>query len=115
MYTSPTFEEFLKKYNSGFSQVVATSLTADLETPVSAMMKLANDEPNSFLLESVEGGLHRGRYSIIGFRPDIIWQCNGNIAHIIYGYILGAYPIIAMSFFILGINLYGYINWSRNL
>lgn len=83
MYTSPTFEEFLKKYNSGSPQVVATSLTADLETPVSAMMKLANDEPNSFLLESVEGGVHRGRYSIIGFRPDIIWQCNGNIATII--------------------------------
>ena len=81
MCTSPTFQDFLRKYNSGASQVVATSLTADLETPVSAMMKLANDEPNSFLLESVEGGLHRGRYSIIGFRPDIIWQCNGNIAH----------------------------------
>jgi len=83
MYTSPTFEEFLKKYNSGVSQVIATSLTADLETPVSAMMKLANNEPNSFLLESVEGGVHRGRYSIIGFGPDIIWQCNGNIANII--------------------------------
>ena len=43
-----------------------------------------------------------------------IWAL-GNICHIIYGYILGAYPIMAMSFFILGINLYGYINWSRNL
>jgi anthranilate synthase component 1 len=42
---------------------------ADLETPVSAMLKLAGDQRNAFLLESVEGGAVRGRYSMIGLRP----------------------------------------------
>ena len=41
-----------------------------------------------------------------------VWAA-GNITHIIYGYILSAYPIMAMSFFILGMNLYGYLNWVR--
>src|SRR5690606_2689551 len=49
----------------------------DLETPVSAIMKLAEGQPNSFLLESVEGGAVRGRYSIIGLKPDLIWRCDG--------------------------------------
>ncbi|MDD9877971.1 MAG: anthranilate synthase component I [Magnetovibrio sp.] len=49
-------------------------LIADLETPVSAMLKLAADAPNSFLLESVEGGAIRGRYSLIGLKPDVIWR-----------------------------------------
>ena len=48
------------------TQVVWTTLVADLETPVSAMMKLADGRANAFLLESVEGGAVRGRYSIIG-------------------------------------------------
>jgi anthranilate synthase component 1 len=50
---------------------------ADLETPVSAMLKLSDGRPNSFLLESVEGGAVRGRYSIIGLKPDLIWRCRG--------------------------------------
>src|SRR6185312_10022026 len=52
-----------------------TSLVADLETPVSAMLKLAAGKPNSFLFESVEGGERIGRYSIIGLKPDLIWRC----------------------------------------
>ena len=61
----------------GTAQVVSTRLVADLETPVSAMLKLARGEPYSFLLESVEGGAVRGRYSIIGMKPDLIWRCRG--------------------------------------
>ena len=57
--------------------MVWTRLVADLETPVSAMLKLAHERPNSFLLESVEGGAARGRYSIIGCEPDLIWRANG--------------------------------------
>lgn len=49
-------------------------LVADLETPVSAMLRLSADEPFAFLLESVEGGNQRGRYSIIGMAPDLIWR-----------------------------------------
>jgi anthranilate synthase component 1 len=55
---------------------------ADLDTPVSAMLKLANGRPNSFLLESVEGGAIRGRYSFIGRDPDLIWRCWGDRAEL---------------------------------
>ena len=57
--------------------MVWTSLVADLETPVSAMLKLAEGRPYSFLFESVEGGAVRGRYSAIGLKPDLIWRCFG--------------------------------------
>ena len=82
MYVDPDFVEFEKTYNQGKAQVVWTTLVADLETPVSAMLKLADGRPNSFLLESVEGGAVRGRYSLIGLKPDLIWRCHGNNAEI---------------------------------
>jgi anthranilate synthase component 1 len=75
----PTFERL---YLAGKPQVVWTRLVADLETPVSAMLKLAEGRPNSFLLESVEGGAQRGRYSVLGMRPDLIWRCRGNKAEL---------------------------------
>lgn len=75
MNLTPDAEAFASAYGAGNAQVVWTEIIADLETPVSAMLKLAADKPNSFLLESVEGASVRGRYSIIGFAPDIIWRC----------------------------------------
>ena len=78
----PSPEEFAARYEAGHSQVVWTTLVADLDTPVSVLLKLAGDSPNSFLLESVEGGEVRGRYSIIGMKPDIIWRCRGNRAEV---------------------------------
>ncbi|MFW5661313.1 MAG: anthranilate synthase component I [Oceanicaulis sp.] len=54
----------------------------DLETPVSAYLKLAAGQANTFLLESVEGGAYRGRYSAIGLDPDLIWRCRGDTAEI---------------------------------
>ena len=78
----PGFDGFKRLYDADKPQVVWTRLVADLETPVSAFLKLANDRPNSFLLESVEGGAVRGRYSIIGFEPDLIWRATGEIAEI---------------------------------
>ncbi len=78
----PGFNHFKRLYDAGEAQVVWTRLVADLETPVSAFLKLANNRPNSFLLESVEGGSVRGRYSIIGTEPDIIWRATGNQAEI---------------------------------
>lgn len=72
MQTSPDIDDFTQTFNEGAPQVVWTSLIADLETPVSAMLKLAHDRAYSFLLESVEGGAVRGRYSIIGLNPDVI-------------------------------------------
>jgi anthranilate synthase component 1 len=78
MTVSPEFAAFAATYEAGKPQVVWTKLVADLETPVSAYLKLADGRANSFLLESVEGGSVRGRYSIIGFKPDVIWRCTKN-------------------------------------
>ncbi|MEP5759531.1 MAG: anthranilate synthase component I [Litoreibacter sp.] len=78
----PDFPAFEKSYGAGENQVVYTRLAADLDTPVSLMMKLADAQPDSFVLESVTGGEVRGRYSIIGMKPDLIWQCNGNTSEI---------------------------------
>ncbi len=55
---------------------------ADLLTPVAAFLKLAHGQPNAFLLESIEGGTARGRYSVIGMMPDLIWRCRDGIAEI---------------------------------
>ncbi len=71
----PRFDDFEAAYKAGVPQAVWAENIADLDTPVSAFMKLADERPNSFLLESVEGGEIRGRYSIIGFAPDVIWRC----------------------------------------
>ncbi|NIJ42733.1 anthranilate synthase component 1 [Parvibaculum indicum] len=78
----PEYPDFERAYEAGEPQVVYTRLVADLETPVSAMLKIADGRPNSFLLESVEGGDTRGRYSIIGLKPDAIWRCMGNKAEL---------------------------------
>jgi anthranilate synthase component I len=61
----------------GQAQVVSTKLVSDLETPVSVMLKLARNSAYGFLLESVEGGAVRGRYSMIGLKPDLIWRVEG--------------------------------------
>jgi anthranilate synthase component 1 len=82
MNVEPAFERFAAAYDAGKPQVVYTRLIADLETPVSALLKLADGRPNSFLLESVEGGRSRGRYSLIGLKPDVIWRCRGDKAEI---------------------------------
>jgi anthranilate synthase component I len=74
MQIEPPASAFAKCYARGEPQVVWTTLVADLETPVSAFLKIAAGRPMSFLLESVEGGAVRGRYSIIGLDPDLIWR-----------------------------------------
>lgn len=73
----PNIQEFTNAYTQRKRQVVYTRYTADLETPVSVMLKLAErgELPFSFMLESVSGGDNRGRYSVVGFDPDMIWQC----------------------------------------
>ena len=79
---SPAFAAFAKTYDTGAAQVLWTRLVADLETPVSAYLKLADRRPMSFLLESVEGGASRGRYSVIGLEPDLIWRAHGDAAEL---------------------------------
>ena len=82
MKVEPAFPAFADAIRTGRPQVVWTRMVADLETPVSAMLKLAEGRPNSFLFESVEGGAIRGRYSFLGFKPDLIWRCRGDQAEI---------------------------------
>ncbi len=82
MISEVDFSEFKQRYEAGEAQVLYRSLVADLDTPVSAYMKLTRDERYSCLLESVEGGENRGRYSIIGLRPDLVWKSDGQSAKI---------------------------------
>src|SRR6516225_1250318 len=82
MQIEPTAGAFAATYARGAAQVVWTTLVADLETPVSAFLKTGADKPLSFLLESVEGGAVRGRYSIIGLDPDAVWRARGGGAEI---------------------------------
>jgi anthranilate synthase component 1 len=78
----PSLDVFSRTYDAGRPGIVWARLVADLETPVSAMLKLAQGRPMSFLLESVEGGAVRGRYSIIGLEPDVVWRAFGDRAEI---------------------------------
>ena len=82
MLVEPAIVDFTGRYDAGEPQVVWTRLVADLETPVSAMLKLSAGRSDCFLLESVEGGAVRGRYSIIGIEPDLIFRANGDKAEI---------------------------------
>ncbi len=77
----PPREVFAGELSSRHAAIVSCRLSADLETPVSVLLKLEpEDSPYTFLLESVEGGATLGRYSLIGCRPDLIWRCNhGNV------------------------------------
>ncbi len=77
MALTPSYGAFEAGYAAGRNQVVYTRLAADLDTPVSLMLKLAGARKDSFMLESVTGGEVRGRYSIIGLKPDLIWDCHG--------------------------------------
>ena len=77
----PEKTDFFKKIKKHNNQLIWTTLKSDLDTPVSTYLKLCNKITNSFLLESVQDGTYRGRYSIIGFNPDIIWKCKNGIAY----------------------------------
>jgi len=80
MPTSTDKAVFLEKYTAGQPQVLWSQISADLETTVSAYLKLSAGKSDCFILESVEGGAIRGRYSFIGIEPDLIWRCRGNKA-----------------------------------
>ena len=80
--SEPSAAIFVHTYNLGKAQVVWTRLVADLETPVSAYLKLSDGRQMTSLLESVEGGAVRGRYSFIGVDPDIVWRAHGATAEI---------------------------------
>ncbi len=72
-----TYEAFERGWNAGQNQLVYARLAADLDTPVSLMLKLGEARSDTFMLESVTGGELRGRYSVVGMKPDLIWRCRG--------------------------------------
>ncbi|MDB2406104.1 anthranilate synthase component I, partial [Alphaproteobacteria bacterium] len=74
MAATPDRAAFAAAYADGTPQLVWTELIADLETPVAAYLKLSGGEDFSFLLESVEDGDIRGRYSMIGLAPDLLFR-----------------------------------------
>ncbi|MDF1726937.1 MAG: anthranilate synthase component I, partial [Sulfitobacter sp.] len=82
MSLTPSFDSFEAAYRAGRNQLVYTRLAADLDTPVSLMLKLTGAAENAFVLESVTGGEVRGRYSIIGMKPDLIWRCTGTTSEV---------------------------------
>ncbi len=78
----PTKEAFISCYEQGKAQLLWTEIPTDLQTPVSAMLKVKAESPYHVLLESVEGGEKKSRYSIIAFDPDILWKCDDDVASI---------------------------------
>ena len=85
MTLEPAFDAFAAPYAAGRVQVVFQRLIDDLETPVSAYLKVAHGKPYSFLFESVEGGAWRGRYSALAMAPELVWRCQGGAAEIAEG------------------------------
>jgi len=81
--SSPDYSAFRAALEAGQGQILSRERVADLDTPVGAFLKLTGGaQANAFLLESIEGGAARGRYSAIGMAPDLVWRCRGARAEI---------------------------------
>ncbi len=85
MESGPEPTAFAAAYAAGQAQVVWRRVVDDLETPVSAYLKIGLGRPFAFLFESVEGGAWRGRYSVITLDPDLVWRCHGERAEVARG------------------------------
>ncbi len=94
--------QFIKNYKKGIPQLLKKELIADIETPFSSLLKINKSEKYSFLLESVQGGSNKGRYSLLGCNPDLIWKVEKGKAHIKYlehdyEYKLNINPIVSLK------------------
>lgn len=76
MQTQPDFSQFESAFKAGKNQLVYEKISADMFTPVSAMLGLKDKFEYSLLLESVHGGENRGRYSIIALGKHSLWEAN---------------------------------------
>ena len=81
----PDYKEFARLARTATLVPVAKSISADLLTPVSAFLAVAEGEPDAFLLESVEGGEKIGRYTFLGVRPFLRLESRGNAITITRG------------------------------
>jgi anthranilate synthase component I len=75
----PSYQEFAALARGATMIPVAKTVAADLRTPVSAFLSIAAQEPNAFLLESIEGGEKVGRYTFLGARPYMILRAHGSM------------------------------------
>jgi anthranilate synthase component 1 len=87
----PARRDFAAAYDAGQAQALWAELPADLYTPVSVMLKLGEDRPFTALLESIQGGAVRERYSFIALDPDLVWRCKGQRAEVCRN--VGALPL----------------------
>src|SRR5262245_51204827 len=85
MITSPSLDEIRSLCDQGNLCPIYAEILADLETPVSAFVKIAGDRPRSFLLESVTGGQNVGRYSFIGSDPYMTLRMHDGTAQAVQG------------------------------
>ncbi|MCX8035681.1 MAG: anthranilate synthase component I [Candidatus Sumerlaeia bacterium] len=77
MTLKPSIEEFAEKARAGNLIPVYEEILADMETPVSAFLKIAGQSRHAFLLESVEQGENIGRFSFLGSDPELVFECRG--------------------------------------
>jgi len=82
----PEFKEFFRLARSATLVPVVRSVSADLLTPVSAFLSIAENEPHAFLLESVERGEQIGRYTFLGARPYMRLRARGSAIEIERGH-----------------------------
>ena len=75
IFSHQDYQRCLDLYEAGQTQIIYSEMLADTQTAVAAMMKLSTDTDHACLLESVEGGEVRGRFSVIAIAPDLIWRC----------------------------------------
>jgi len=80
--TLENYDNALIQLEAGQPALVWRRVVADTETPVGAAVKLMVAERGDFLLESVEGGEVRGRYSLLGLDPDLVFRASGDAATI---------------------------------
>ena len=80
MHSFPASSFDADRYDNGKAQLLWRVYHNDCLTPVAAALRLNIEQPYHFLLESVEGGSRRGRYSVIGLAPDAVWRFRGQRA-----------------------------------
>ena len=80
--TGPDLDIFADHFDGHRTQLVTRWISADTETPISAFLKICGDDSYAFLFESVEGGSTLGRYTIIGFDPDVVWKYEAGMVSI---------------------------------
>lgn len=78
-------DAFIAGLSAGRPQVLVRRLVDDLETPVSAFLKVGHGRRYASLFESVEGGAVNGRYSFVTLSPDVVWRCRDGKAEIARG------------------------------